>query len=223
MLDRRALITGGAALGALAGLALPGVAGAGPIPANGLLQFAIFRNGKPFGNYKVSFVTSGDLLTVTTDVAMNMRVAKLTVFDYRHHCQEMWRKGVFSELHSHTVRDNDQQGAETVDATRSDFDIRVVTKKGAMSAPPKANPLTHWNAATLGGPLFNPQDGLMLDLTSRDFGRDGVVMGNGTQMLARHVALRGSQQLDEWYDDAGLWAGLKGVFPDKSVIEYRRL
>ena len=114
--DRRALIAGG-----LAALTLPQVArAAGPVPATNNLHFHILRNGKPFGEYQVNFVTSGDLLTVTTDVAMSMSVAKVRVFDYVHHCEEMWRAGRFQEMRSHTVRDRDNARADNVSAVRGD-------------------------------------------------------------------------------------------------------
>ncbi|HEX2817957.1 MAG TPA: DUF6134 family protein [Phenylobacterium sp.] len=204
--------------------ALPGFArAAGPIPPANNLHFNILRNGKPFGQYRVAFVSSGDLLTVTTDVTMNMQIAKLSVFDYVHHCEEQWRGGRFVEMHSHTVRDKDLSRAEDVSAVRGDFGIHIKTRKDQLSAPPKASPLTHWNQATLSEPLFNPQDGLMLDLRTQQIGRDGVLLANATQLVGAHWTLRGSQTLDEWYDDTGVWAGLKAVFPDKSIIEYRRV
>lgn len=223
ILDRRAVIAGAASVGAIGGLALPGLAQAGSIPASGRLDFAILRNGKPFGSYRVTFVTAGDLLTVTTDVAMNMKIAKLTVLDYRHHCEELWRKGQFSELHSHTIRDNNQAQADTVNATRGELGIHIVTNKGPLSAPSNALPLTHWNMAALGGPMFNPQDGLMLQLQATNLGRDGVLTAKGAQLIATHWTLRGAQSIDDWYDDNGIWAGLKGQLPDKSTLEYRRI
>jgi hypothetical protein len=214
--DRRTLITG-----ALSAAALPRVASARPLPSTNV-HFNIFRNGKPFGQYNVAFASSGDFLTVTSDAAMSMQVAGLTVFDYRHHCEEVWRGGQFMQLQSRTVRDRQADQAQTVNATRANFDIHMTTNKGPLSAPLSANPLTHWNMAVLGGPVFNPQDGLMLDLTARPVGRSAVGLANGTQLNASHWTLRGSQTLDEWYDDSGVWAGLRALFPDQSVIEYRR-
>jgi hypothetical protein len=224
LFDRRAVIGGAVAAGLAPAVLLPQPArAAGPVPATGRLQFNILRNAKPFGQYSVAFVTAGDLLTVTTDVAMSMHIGKLKVLDYHHHCEELWRRGQFSEMHSHTVRDGNEGQADTVAAVRGDFGIHITTNKGPLSAPPKANPLTHWNAATLQGPLFNPQDGVMLDVTPRDLGRDGILLANNTQLIANHWSLRGSQVIDEWYDDAGVWTGLKGQLPDKSMIEYRRV
>lgn len=217
--DRRAVIAG-----ALAAATLPRFArAAGAVPAGGALHFNILRNGKPFGKYQVVFTTAGDTVTAVTDVAMNMQIAKINVFDYRHHCEETWKGGRFMELHSRSVRDNKEAETQTVAAVRSANGISITNKAGRVALPPTANPLTHWNPATLSGPLFNPEDGYLLTLSAQPMGRDNFVLASGAAAAAgAHWALRGSQTLDEWYDDTGVWLGLKGVFPDKSVIEYRR-
>ena len=220
-LDRRTLITGAFTAASLSAISAPRLALAAP-PANANLHFNVLRNNKPFGQYSVAFRTEGDALTVTTDVAMMMRISGLTVFDYNHHCEEVWRNGRFMQMTSRSARDREASLAETVSAVRTNFDIRITTKKGVLSAPPAANPYTHWNQAVLTGPLFNPQDGLILDLAAQPLGRDGVSLANGSRLIASHWAMRGSQTVDEWYDDQGVWAGLKALFPDKSVIEYRR-
>ena len=220
--DRRALITG--AIAAAGAASLPRAAAAAiPLPAGNALHFDVYRNGKPFGKYQTLFSVSGNVMTVTSDVAMSMKIANMTVFDYQHHCEEIWRDGRFAEMRSHSLRDKGKTEADTVSAVRGDFDIRVTTNKGPLSVPIEASPLTHWNQATLGGKLFNPQDGLLLDLTAHPMGRDAVNIAKGGQITANHWALRGAQTLDEWYDDGGIWAGLKAVFPDKSIIEYRRV
>jgi hypothetical protein len=217
--DRRGLITG-ALTGVLAVALLPRLASSA-IPGNSALRFNILRNGKPFGNYQVNFVTAGDQTTVTTEVAMSARIAGLTVFDYKHHCQEIWRGGRFAELHSTTQRDKDP--AQFVSAVRGAAGISVTNKSGLVALPPNANPLTHWNVATLQGPLFNPEDGYPLSLTAVPMGRDAFPLANGAQVQGDHWALRGAQQLDEWYDAAGVWTGLRGVLPDRSTLEYRRV
>ena len=69
----------------------------------------------------------------------------------------------------------------------------------------------------------NPQDGRPLALKAQQVGRDPVLLASGASLSANHWALHGADQIEEWYDDAGVWAGLKGLLPDKSVMEYRRV
>lgn len=213
-LDRRRLIAG-----ALLATSLPRLASAAPTPTTNL-HLNILRNGKPFGQYQVSFVSSGDAVTATTDVAMNMRISGLTVFDYKHHCEETWRGGRFMELHSQSVRDGQSQA---VSAVRSQLGISITNKAGLLAVPGTSNPLTHWNQSALQGPLFNPQDGMPLRLTAQSLGHDPVTLGSGAKLTAAHWALRGESEIDDWYDEAGVWAGLRAVFPDKSIVEYRRV
>ncbi len=71
-LDRRMLIAG-----ALSAAAPPALAWAAP--PNGLLRFAIFRNGKPFGSYSVSFASNGAATNVVHEVAMAMKIAGMSV------------------------------------------------------------------------------------------------------------------------------------------------
>lgn len=221
-LARRSLLTG--ALAAAGAATLPGGAWAAPLPVppSGALRFNIIRKGKPFGSYAVSFAAVGKVLTVTTDVAMSSKVANVTVFDYHHHCVEVWRDGKFAQMDSATIRDRRQ--TDEVHAVRGDYEIRIKTDKAPLIASVDSAPLTHWNQATLNGPLFNPQDGKILNLRGQQLlGKDSVMLANGTSITAAHWALHGEDQIEEWYDDTGLWCGLKGLLPDKSVIEYRRV
>jgi hypothetical protein len=215
LLDRRALIAG-----ALGAATVPRMAQAAP-RAN--LRFNILRNGRPFGLYTVVFGSSGDLLTVTSDVAMSAKISGLTVFAYRLHVEETWRGDRFLEMHSHSSRDRQADQEFNVSAVRTPTGgIKVTNRDGLVALNPAAHPLTHWNQDTLAGPLFNPQTGYPVAITAKSLGHDPVILASGQALRANHWALRGESQIDDWYDDAGVWAGLKAVFPDKSIIEYRR-
>jgi hypothetical protein len=217
ILDRRMLMAG-----ALAATTVPALARAA-VPPAGKLNFNILRQGKPFGRYGVVFVKDGETLTVTTDVAMSYKIAGISTFDYKHHCEEIWRGGKFVALHSRTVRDNRRDQIETVSAIREPYAIQITTSKSRFVVPVSAAPFTHWNSATLKGTLFNPQDGKRLEFAAQQVGRDPFPLASGAPIKAEHWMLRGDQQIDEWYDDSGVWAGLRGVFPDHSIVEYRRI
>jgi hypothetical protein len=213
--DRRTLIAGALSAGLLPSLARAAVPAVPPA-----LHFAILRNGKPFGKYDVALASSGDTMTVTSDVAMAMTISGLRVFNYTLHCVEVWKGGQFISLESQSVRDSERT---TLSAARGNLGITIRNKLGPQLLPLNANPLTHWNPAVLNGMLFNPQDGVLLDLKAQPPVRDMVTLANGTKLAANHWALRGQSPIDDWYDDAGVWAGLRAIFPDKSIVEYRRV
>lgn len=213
--DRRLLITG-----ALAAAAAPGLALAAPA---GVTRFAITRNGQPFGHYMVATAVRGNVTAVVSDVAMSARVAGVTVFNYRHHCEEIWRNGQFMEMRSHSVRDNQSDLEDIVTAARVTNGIRITNKAGLSVLPSGAHPFTHWNPETLKGPLFNPQDGALLRVTTAPVGKDAVTLANGSQVMGNHWTVRGETEIEEWYDDTGAWLGLRGKLPDRSTLEYRRV
>jgi hypothetical protein len=215
--DRRTLITGALAVAGAAALPRNPLA-ATALPAS--LRFSIIRNNKLFGQCQIGFVTSGNVLTITSDVTMSQRIANISVFSYHHHCVETWSDGRFAEMHSSTQRDKSDR--QDVTAVRTPSGVKIMTSHGPDIAASDANPLTHWNPAVLSGPLINPQDGRPVEVITRQLGRDGFTQASGAPIAGNHWVLRGSQTLDEWYDDAGIWAGLRGVLPDKSVVEYRR-
>ncbi len=199
-LDRRALL----ALG-LVGL-VPGVALAGA-PTNRRLSFTVLRNGTRVGEHVMTF--AGDLAspTVTTDVRMSVRVGPVPVFRYRHHAVERWVGGQFSSLETNS----DSNGkAERVSARRTDAGVVIQTPKQKITAAIGTKPFTHWNSEVLDGPLFNPQTGKLLKVAVR-------------QVSPRHWAVRGDAEIDNWYDEAGVWNALKGRLSDGSLLEYRRI
>jgi hypothetical protein len=208
-IDRRTLITGALALGAVPLRALAGA------PAGGRLRFEVSRNGKPVGEHQMTFVINGDAISVSTEADMVVKIGPVPVFKYKHHCEERWKAGRIIGLKSHT----DSNGKiETVTATRTSTAVILEGDAGQITAPAAAAPLSHWNSAAFEGPLFNPQTGKMLKVTAADRGADRVA-----GVMATHWTLRGESNIDDWYDAGGVWLALRGVLDDKSIMEYKRI
>ena len=198
MIDRRLLLAGGLAC-------LPGLAKAAP-PAGRRLAFNVLRNGTKIGEHLMTFAGDADSPTVTTDVRMAVKLGPVPVFRYRHHAVERWVAGRFVSLETNT----DSNGkAERVSARRTDSGVIIETGKGRITGPAGVRPFTHWNSEVFSGPLFNPQEGKLLKVTTR-------------KVSATQWAIRGEAEIDDWYDAAGVWTALKGKLQDGSRIEYRR-
>lgn len=198
MIDRRLLLAGG--LASLPGLALAAT------PAGRRLAFHVLRNGTRIGEQVMSFAGDPASPTVTTDVRMAVKLGPVPVFRYRHHAVERWTGGKFASLETNT----DSNGkAERVSARRSDTGVVIETAKGKITGPAAVRPFTHWNPEVFTGPLFNPQDGKLLKVTAR-------------KVSATQWSVRGEAEIDDWYDEGGVWSALKGKLKDGSMLEYRR-
>lgn len=198
MIDRRFLLAGG--LAAFPGLALAAT------PASRRLAFSVLRNGTKIGEHVMSFSGDPTSPTVTTDVRMAVKLGPVPVFRYRHHAVERWTGGRFTGLETTT----DSNGkAERVSARRTETGVVIETAKGRIIGPAGVRPFTHWNPEVFAGPLFNPQEGKLLKITAR-------------KVSATQWSVRGEAEIDDWYDEAGVWTALKGRLKDGSTLEYRR-
>lgn len=197
-IDRRALIVGGLLTPMLPDLALA---------ASGPLTFAVFRNGARIGEHRMTFSGPPGSVTATTEVEMRVKLGPVPVFRYRHTATERWADNRFASLSTAT---NSNGKREKVDAERTGGGVEIQTLKGRVNTAASTSPLTHWNTRAFAGPLFNPQTGKLLKV---QIARAG----------ARRWTVRGEAEIDDWYDESGAWAGLKGKLEDGSTVEYRRV
>ncbi|WP_174299890.1 DUF6134 family protein [Caulobacter sp. S45] len=184
------------------------------------LAFEVWRKGHQIGTHTVSFRGDSKDFAVATDAELLVKIGPVPVFRYHHQASEFWRAGRFVQLESHTTTN----GSEVhVTAVRSADSVTVSTSKGqVLHAPPGACPLTHWNAAVLGGPVINPQNGeLPHERVTRTLG-DVVQLADGRKIPATRCTLTGDADLTDWYDGEGVWTALQAKAPDGSLIDYRR-
>ena len=88
--------------------------------------------------------------------------------------------------------------------------VQITGPGGATRGPADALPLSHWNQASFGRPLFNQQEGKMLKVQC-------------TKVRAGHWQIRGDAEIDDFYDASGNWLALKGKLEDGSKLEYKRI
>lgn len=177
------------------------------VPASGRLAFAVFRNGTKVGEHRMSFDGAAGDVAVTTEVEIVVRLGPVPVYRYRHQASERWAGGRFERLSTTTVANGSRK---QVTATRGGSGVTIQGPAGRVQAPPAAAPLTHWNPQALDQPLFNPQEGKLLKVTVRRTGPG-------------RYAIRGDAEIDNTYDEAGVWRALRGKLEDGSTMEYRRL
>lgn len=196
----------------------PSMLGAAPLPPS--LVFAAYRNGRRIGEHRLAFETAGQDVTVRVRAEMAVKVGPVTVFRYLHEVVEAWRGGRFESLDSRT---NSSGKREAVNARRTGSGVLIRVGEARTLAPEGTIPLTHWNTQVRRAPLFNPQTGQVLKLSVRPRGTETLVLSDGRAVRAERVSFTGDAQIDNWYDEAGVWTALRGRLDDGSTMEYRRL
>jgi hypothetical protein len=197
VVGRRELIGGGVAL------LVPGMALAAP----SRLAFQVFRNGTKVGEHQMSFAGDDDSRTITTNVDMVVKVGPVPVYKYKHTATERWADGRFVSIDATT---NGNGKIQKTSARALPGFVQITGPKGAVRGPADAVPLSHWNQASFGKPLFNQQEGKMLKVTC-------------TKVKTGHWQVRGEAEIDDFYDAGGNWLALQGKLDDGSKMEYRRI
>lgn len=198
IVGRRELILGGASLAMAPGLALA---------APGRIAFQVFRNGTKVGEHQLVFSGDDDNRVITTNVAMTVKVGPVPVYKYKHTAVEKWAGGKWASIDTTT----DGNGKVTKASARAMGSYVAITGPGgAQRGPADAMPLSHWNPASFGKPLFNQQEGKMLKVRC-------------TQVAPGHWSVRGEAEIDDFYDASGVWVALKGKLEDGSKMEYKRI
>ena len=197
-IDRRGLIVGGLSLGLVPGAALA-------LPPK--VTFAVFRNGSRIGEHAMTF--SGDEMNrvASAEAAFTVKLGPVPVYRYKHRAIERYRNGRFASIETSTD-DNGKKLKVTAEAGASG--VMIEGPAGKVRAPADAAPLSHWNPAVFGRPLFNQQEGKLLKVTA-------------TQVKPGHWQVRGEAEIDDFYDAQGNWLALKGKLEDGSRMEYRRV
>jgi hypothetical protein len=198
VVGRRQLLAAGA------GLLVPGVALAAPPPR---LAFQVFRNGVKVGEHHMTFTGDDDNRTVSTDVAMTVKIGPVPVYKYKHTAVERWAGGKWASIDTTT---NANGKIHRASGRAMGSYVQLTGPNGAMRGPADAMPLSHWNQASFGKPLFNQQEGKLLKVVC-------------TRLKAGQWQIRGEAEIDDFYDATGNWSALKGKLQDGSKLEYKRI
>jgi len=182
-----------------------GVAGTvrAALPGMDEIVFKVFRDGAPLGRHRVAFRREADALHVEIDILLEVKLAFLTVFRYRHTNREVWRDGRLAAINTET----DDDGARFwLRGRASAAGLVVEGSSGRFVAPADIMPTSYWNAETVSEDrLLDTQRGRLIDVRIAPAGAEAVVM-NGRPVSAERYSVTGDLTLDLWYAADGQWA-----------------
>jgi hypothetical protein len=186
--------------------ALPwrGAAAALDVPDSPGLRFAILRHGRRIGVHAIGFGEAGGLIRVETRVHIEVKLAFVRAFHYRHSCTATFDDSRLVELESQT----DDNGKRFTVSGRGHGDrIELVGSAGRTVAP--AAILTandFWSRSILDqGQVLNVKHGRLIDARVSPLGAGaapGGAAGDGFRVKMPN------EVVDLWYGEADTCVGL---------------
>jgi hypothetical protein len=213
MMQRRHLVLGGLALAA----PLVGVGGASAGVQDGLL-FEVSREGRPIGRHRVLLSGDAGRLTTSIEIDLEVRLAFVRLYSYRHRNREVWDGASFVEFVSETDDNGERHRVRAV----ADADgILVDGTAGRQLVPFDHMPTTWWSRRLVeAGRWIDTQSGRILRSSVTEVGRERLIAADA-EVEADRLRLSGDLDLDIWYAEER-WVGLEfRAQADGSRIGYK--
>ena len=187
------------------------------IPPSGDLKFAVMRSDSDIGRHSVSFERKGDELHVDVAIDLEVSIAFVTVFTYRHRNHEVWKNGRLVSIET-TTDDNGDEYSLSGHAVGNGF--KVDGAAGSFIAPADIIPTSYWNPATLEQTqLLDTQKGRLMEVEISKAGSERLEL-SGRSLLADRYRMSGDLRLDLWYGQDGRWAKIAFDARGAEVVYY---
>ncbi|BBK33085.1 hypothetical protein STHU_37190 [Allostella humosa] len=165
------------------------VVATGPALASDL-RFTVFRDGTPIGTHRIQVEQVGDETRVAVDIALEVKIAFVTVYRYSHRNREVWRDGRLVSIDTAT---DDDGTREFVQGKAGPAGLAVRSTAGSYTAPADVLPTSYWRRPTVDRrQLLDTQKGRLLGVR--------VERADPPGDRAARYRVRGELDLDLWYD-----------------------
>jgi hypothetical protein len=208
------LILGWAALPAIA-VVMP--AGAAAIPADGKLDFTVYRDGDEVGSHEIVFRQSGNQTEVDVVTDIVVTVAFVPVYRFEQEAHEIWKDGQLVSLVSQT---NDDGTAHQLEVHEDGASLDVIGDGVTSQAEKSIIPASLWNPEIVQqSMILNSLSGGELAVQVAYVGEEAVAV-KGNQVQARHYSMTGQFERELWYDNDGVLVRVEFKGKDGSDIQY---
>jgi hypothetical protein len=192
-----------------------------PVPPGDVLAFRLIRHGSEIGRHTVTFDRAGDQLTVHVKVDALVTLVSIPIVRYTHRVTETWSGESLVALTGETDKNGEH---EWLRAQRSPGGLEVTgSKTERYIAPEGVGATSYWNKKVLGRPLISLEDGVLLRPKVAERPAETIPLASGHTIPAEHYNLSGPFNVDLWYDQASVWAGMAVPVKDGSTVQYERL
>lgn len=192
------------------------------VPAGGMLDFAIVRNGKEIGTHVYRFREARDGLQVDVQTRIQFKLGFVTVHRFSHDSRETWKDDRLVAFSSATNEKNIVKGRATfqVAVLKDGGELDVRAAKQEWRAPGDAIPASLWNREFGdSNTLIDTVDGAKLAVKVETLGRE-MISVNGQQVATVRYRLSGDLRRDLWYDQDDVLVQVRFTAEDGSEVRY---
>jgi hypothetical protein len=192
------------------------------VPANGVLDFAIVRNGKEIGSHVYTFSAAPNGLEVDVRTRINFKFGFVSLHRFNHDSHEFWQSNRLVAMSSSTSEKNIVKGSSRheVNVEKEDGDLNVRADKKAWQAPLSAVPASLWNERLIETKtIIDTVDGEELTIKVELLG-DDVILVSGRQLDARYYRISGDLERELWYDHDNVLVRVRFTADDGSEVQY---
>jgi len=200
-------------------LALPVSAAAlDGVPSDGVLDFAIMRNGEQIWRHIVRFEGRGRTIDVRVEATVDFWFGFIPLYRFDHRAHEVWRDGALIRMSAKT-RDNGEDFQVDVRPDGAGLALSVNGETTLIDAG--TIPASLWNIALVKQTLIlDPADGEMMSVAIADVGEETITV-RGRDIAARRYVMTGDFERDLWYGADGVLMQVRFKGDDGSDIHYQ--
>lgn len=188
------------------------------IPDDGVLDFAILRNGEQIGRHVFRFERRGDPTIVRIVAEVDYRIAFIPFYIFRHSASETWRGGKLVAMSAQT---NDNGDDYTVALAEDGGEGELSVNDETVSVALPLRPASLWSNAQLGAQkLLDPADGEVMSVSVAAAGEDTISVRDRTIKAFRYE-MTGDFQRCLWFDEDNVLVQVLFAGEDGSEIRYR--
>jgi hypothetical protein len=197
-------------------LAAPALASG--VPDDGVLDFAILRNGEEIGRHTLRFETRGQDLNVRVTASVDFWFGFIPLYRFDHQALEVWRSGALLRMSATTMDNGDDF---EIEVRRDGADLTLTLNGETTPLDADIVPASLWNIALVTrDQILDPADGEIMTVVTRDAGAQTIRV-RGREVVAQHYIMTGDFERDLWYDRQGVLMQVRFKGDDGSDILYQ--
>jgi hypothetical protein len=191
-----------------------------PMPADGLHEYVIKRNGEPIGTLKIDFRRDGRRLVAKSNYSIKIKLLSIVLYRYDKVMTETYQDGT---LIAYETGIDDNGTKSEVRVSRSPDGLAIVHPKGRLSVALGLLPSTYWPTATVNQTrLIDSSDGVLVSVKTSEPTTENLDI-DGRGVTAKRYTMSGDLKRELWYDaNDGTWLKLKMKASDGSTLEFER-